>query len=473
MDCMDCFVGASTGALKGVSFRDGAFKNVNSVRTLKPTSDEITSMCWSGQDQAALLTAQMDRQLKIYDSVNNTYTSMFKLEGGNGAVKGIHAPNNGSIVSAVESGELRIWKSTGEMVSELNAGNNLLVMVGNDAVEGQYATGGRENPLKVWDVQCGQKIFTAKNVRPDSLQLRVPIWDTDIRFLPDSQNIVTTTGKYQIRVYDPRAQRRPVKEMEWLKEPLTAMSLCSSPMHIIAGNTRGEMGLFDLRNKMHMVCKLKGFAGSVRGIDAHSSAPYVASCSIDRFVRLHDMTTKKVIKKVYCKARLNKILVRNNLSIVNNQAVKKEELDNYEEDWKKIQAGGDADITDSDDASTSGEDEALWNDMRESVELKSKRKRVLFDEDEKTALTKKERLESRIKRKREKENNQEEGSFGSSAKKGKAEEHGEREHETENDSAVIERTKRGELKKLKRSGNGANNDEILPKRFHCATELNV
>uniref|UniRef100_F1L6T5 WD repeat-containing protein 74 n=1 Tax=Ascaris suum TaxID=6253 RepID=F1L6T5_ASCSU len=246
---MDCFVGASTGALKGVMFRDGTFKNMNAVNTLKPKSDEITCMCWATQDQTELLTAQMDRNLKLYDSINNTYTSLFKLNGGNGTVRGIHATNSGSIVSAVESGELRVWKNSGEMISELNAGNNLLVMVGNNATEGQYATGGNENPLKVWDVRVGQKTFTAKNVRPDNLQLRVPVWDTDIRFIPDSQNIVTTTGKCQIRIYDPRAQRRPVKEMEWLEEPLTAMSLCHSPMHIVAGNTRGEIGFFDLRNK--------------------------------------------------------------------------------------------------------------------------------------------------------------------------------------------------------------------------------
>lgn len=47
-----------------------------------------------------------------------------------------------------------------------------------------------------------------------------------------------------------------------------------------------------------MVCKYKGFAGSIRGIAAHSQSPYVASCSIDRFVRLHDLNTKQLLKKV-------------------------------------------------------------------------------------------------------------------------------------------------------------------------------
>lgn len=37
--------------------------------------------------------------------------------------------------------------------------------------------------------------------------------------------------------------------MNWEEEPLTAMSLCRNEMQIVAGNTRGDIGLFDLRNK--------------------------------------------------------------------------------------------------------------------------------------------------------------------------------------------------------------------------------
>lgn len=120
----------------------------------------------------------------------------------------------------------------------------------------------------------------------------------------------------QIFVYDPRVQRRPVSELVWLDEPFASMSTCAKAQHVIAGNTRGEMALFDLRNKgfvfklsftfiynsffsAHPVHKFKGFAGSIRSIDAHSTGSYVASCGIDRFVRIHDVNTKKLIKKVY------------------------------------------------------------------------------------------------------------------------------------------------------------------------------
>ena len=67
-------------------------------------------------------------------------------------------------MSTTESGDLRVWTNTGEMVSELNAGNDILVMVPNNQDENRCATGGKENPLKIWDLEKGEKIFTAKNV---------------------------------------------------------------------------------------------------------------------------------------------------------------------------------------------------------------------------------------------------------------------------------------------------------------------
>ena len=49
------------------------------------------------------------------------------------------------------------------------------------------ATGGKEHDLQIWDLnQIGSgPIFRAKNVPLDSLQLRVPVWVTDMCF-PDN-----------------------------------------------------------------------------------------------------------------------------------------------------------------------------------------------------------------------------------------------------------------------------------------------
>ncbi|MFH4977366.1 hypothetical protein AB6A40_004075 [Gnathostoma spinigerum] len=363
---MDCYVGASTGAFKGLNFSDSSFMNFTAISTLKPKEDEITYMTWADDSEAEILVSQMNRQLKLYDSNTSTFSNMFSIDGGTGAVKGVYADRSSNIVSAVESGDLNVWSKSGDCVKTLNAGSDLVVMVPNRGQDGQCATGGNENPLKVWDLEKGEKVFIAKNVPPDSLQLRVPVWETAISFLPDSSNIVTATKKSQIRVYDPRAQRRPVKQLEWLDEPLTSLSLCSKPMRVIVGNTRGEMGQFDLRNKIMLVNKFKGGAGSIRGIYAPLALPYVASCSIDRFVRLYEIDTKKLVKKVYCKARLNRILVRSSLSFLNETKLK-EELEDFEDDWEKINAKGsvlsESADEDSETSSSGGSGGSEWKDV--------------------------------------------------------------------------------------------------------------
>lgn len=57
------------------------------------------------------------------------------------------------------------------------------------------ATGGQEHELKLFDIERQTRIFLEKNVALDWLQLRVPIWISDIDFLPYTDEIVTV-GRY-------------------------------------------------------------------------------------------------------------------------------------------------------------------------------------------------------------------------------------------------------------------------------------
>lgn len=53
------------------------------------------------------------------------------------------------------------------------------------------ATGGKEHPLQLYDLEQDKVTFKEKNVRHDWLEMRVPIWVSDIGFLPDSSKIAT------------------------------------------------------------------------------------------------------------------------------------------------------------------------------------------------------------------------------------------------------------------------------------------
>ncbi|KRZ07867.1 WD repeat-containing protein 74 [Trichinella zimbabwensis] len=56
----------------------------------------------------------------------------------------------------------------------------------------------------------------------------------------------------------------------------------------------------------------KGFNGGVTSLQCHETLPYVVSSSIDRFVRVHELETKKMLYKVYCKSRINHVILNKN-----------------------------------------------------------------------------------------------------------------------------------------------------------------
>lgn len=100
-----------------------------------------------------------------------------------------------AIITAVESGHIKLWRYDESEQLLINAGENLHRMRHSKINSNIIATGGRENELKLFDLERREKVFTEKNVPPDMLQLRMPIWVSDIAFLPNT-SLVVTTSKY-------------------------------------------------------------------------------------------------------------------------------------------------------------------------------------------------------------------------------------------------------------------------------------
>lgn len=76
------------------------------------------------------------------------------------------------------------------------------------------------------------------------------------------------------------------------------------------GNTHGQIALLDLRKGL-VRGSLKGLSGGVRGLQCHPSQPVVASCGLDRFLRIHSLEDRRLQHKVYLKSRLNCLLLAN------------------------------------------------------------------------------------------------------------------------------------------------------------------
>ncbi|XP_036381316.1 WD repeat-containing protein 74 [Megalops cyprinoides] len=303
------WLGSETGILKGVSLAKKHAFNFCEMSTLS-RDQEVCVLCWGDAQESEVLVGSVNGTVKTFSTEKGIFTESKQCgDSTQGRFTGL-AVTDSALVTCVESGLVKVWKEGSSDTVEINAGSSVCRMRQNSVKRHHVATGGKENPLKVWDLERPDTpVFTAKNVRNDWLDLRVPEWVRDMAFIPDSDKIVTCTGHHQVRVYDPASpQRRPVLEAQFGEYPLTALSLPAGPGSVVVGNTQGQIAILDLRKGLVRGC-LKGLAGGVRGLQCHPSLPLVASCGLDRFLRVHSLEDRKLQHKVYLKSRLNCVLL--------------------------------------------------------------------------------------------------------------------------------------------------------------------
>lgn len=223
---------------------------------------------------------------------------------------------------------MKLWNLDGKnlsknVINEFKCGSDIFVLKKNPFNPNQIATGGKENDLKIWNLDKKEAVFKAKNVADNWMQLREPVWVTAIDFL-DENKVVVGTGHHQVRIYDLKTGvRRPIYNLNYGENPLTALKvLPDSSNRVIVGNTRGEMEMIDLRtatsknDQCKTVKKYKGFQGTIKSIQIQNTPLYnlngsdlcVATCGLDRFLRVHHVESSTLLSKVYLKSRLNCLL---------------------------------------------------------------------------------------------------------------------------------------------------------------------
>jgi len=221
------------------------------------------------------------------------------------------------LVSCSENGSVQIAKTEkpleeDDVELEFNVGGPVEVMT-NCAGSSLIAVGGREKDLMIWDLNTQESVFEARNVPHDKLDMRVPVWITGIQFQkqegPECQNekvLFTSTGYGQVRVYDIRAQKRPVRSAQ-LKDfgHIKAMVGVSST-EVIVGDVQGHLARFDTTN-MRTKGHFKGFAGGIRSLDLHPTQPLLVGGGLDRVVRVYNLQTRKLVSQLYVKQKLTSV----------------------------------------------------------------------------------------------------------------------------------------------------------------------
>ncbi|XP_077397135.1 WD repeat-containing protein 74 [Festucalex cinctus] len=340
------WLGSETGILKGVSVsRRQAFNFCDSSQLSR--QHEVRTLCWADAAESELLVAAVDGTVKTFSVEKGAFTDMRSCgDSAEGCFVGLAVLDSGAtLVTCAESGLLRVWRDeSGEPATEIRVGSDVARMRQNPEHRHKVATGGKDNCLKVWDLENPEKpVFTAKNLRNDWLNLRQPHWVKDMAFIPGSDKVVTCTGHHQVHVYDPSTpQRRPVLETTFGEYPLTALSLPAAGGSVVVGNTHGQIAVLDLRKGLVRGC-FKGLSGGVRSLQCHASQPLVASCGLDRFLRIHSLEDRRVQHKVYLKSRLNCLLLASRQleeageSLGDAEQEVKDEEDDVDEVWDAME----------------------------------------------------------------------------------------------------------------------------------------
>jgi len=284
-------------------------------------------------EKRAILVGMKNGAAKVFDSEARSFKQPVGLFSDDefGKWTGLHSVGE-QLVGTSETGVIRTWsKEQFSKRSEMDEKSDLVSTSDTKAKVGvkvrqskvrrkALVLGGEECQLQMFDLEHLDKgaVFSSKSVKPDKLQLHIPI-NFPAMALPDESEVIAASSygslinqAHELRIYDPRAvQRRPVKRIEWGKHPITALlSLDPAGNFFALGNARGKIAMIDLRNEKR-TRSFKGAAGSVRCFYQHpDDSEKFGAVGLDRYLHIYDRKTCSKIHKLYLKSPLNCLVMQ-------------------------------------------------------------------------------------------------------------------------------------------------------------------
>lgn len=270
---------------------------------------EVEQMCWGRRNEVLAFVARKSGAIDSLNVASGEQRPPLAHPSKTGRFIGLHySAQRDVLFSATAEGSLCLWSTPAESASvEALTLQKPLEVLRVSEESNALAYGGKENDLRVWDLEKKRCAWTAKNVPNDFLDMRVPVWIKDLQFM-DPSKIVVATGFHQIRIYDTKAQRRPIFNTDHGEHPYTCLALRPDNRSVVFADTTGVVQEMDLRNG-RIVGAYRGFAGTVKQLAFHPTQPLLVSCGLDRFLRLHSATTRALVTKAYLKQRLNCFLI--------------------------------------------------------------------------------------------------------------------------------------------------------------------
>lgn len=240
-------------------------------------------------------------------------------------------------MAAGDNGKIHILDDASTV---MEAGDNISKMRQCPQNRNLVAVGGKDraNNLNVFDLEAQKSIFKSKNVPHDNLQLEVPIWESDLTFVNNSDKYLATCSRYgYIRFYDYRVQRRPVHNYTDSREQ-AFNSLAERNGIIFVSTTMGGLYAFDLKNMKVPLHTYKGATGSITSITVDDAGKFVFTASLDRYVRVHNAEKTNLLYQCYVKSKASQIVMKSadNQMLAEYKQSKEQEVENSDEEFDEL-----------------------------------------------------------------------------------------------------------------------------------------
>ncbi|XP_026746653.1 WD repeat-containing protein 74-like [Trichoplusia ni] len=343
---VDIFVASRIGSFKHIKYHTDTSKNSKknienlvNIKTLQ--KDEcITRLEWGNADQTEILVGRKNQQIQIYNTLQG-FTKSYTADFAPGHVVGLGRSKR-KLLAAVSSGVVKVWSKKAEELVNVGKVDRMRVSPDEDTV---FATGGEENDLKLWRIGEPSPTFVAKNLAHDWLQLRRPVWVSDLLLLSgEGGRLAAVCSRHgYVRLYDSRAQRRPVINVDFENMAATCIASSFDERQVLVGFGRGQLHQVDLR-KGKPDKGYKGSAGAITDIAIVRDSRLVVSCSLDRQLRVHEYGSKELVYKQYLTSKLSCVLVQEASS---TPLTRKDGEVKEEEDPEDVKVETDADDLDT------------------------------------------------------------------------------------------------------------------------------
>ncbi|XP_010460712.1 PREDICTED: WD repeat-containing protein 74 isoform X2 [Camelina sativa] len=232
---------------------------------------------------------------KIDDQAERSCTLLTCTKKGDVSLRSVKFPDAHS--DSTDDSSPKTWKACGSgeiLVGKVDGSENFSVF------------GGRRVEATIWDLEQCTKIWSAKSPPKDNLGIFTPTWFTSATFLSkdDHRKFVTGTKSHQVRLYDISTQRRPVLSFDFRETAITSIAEDPDGHTIYVGNASADLASFDIRTGKLLGSFLGKCSGSIRSVVRHPQHQVIASCGLDRYLRVYDVKTRQLISAVFLKQHL-------------------------------------------------------------------------------------------------------------------------------------------------------------------------